>query len=201
MTDDQPDLHELAGLARTGRDELARLDRRRDAALWADIEARLDATDAAPTAAAHPTWRSRLPLGPVTAAAAVALVVGVTVGGLLGRSTAPAPATLATIQLEPLTDDVTATTAALLQGPDGRTISVDLSGLPTTDGFHEVWLLDPDTGALVSLGPVRTDGEYEVPPTIDLVELPVLDVSVEPHDGDPAHSGDSLLRGEVTLLG
>lgn len=197
--DDQPDLQELAELGRRGRLELDRFDRDHAADLWAGVEDSLDATGDAQRPA--PSRWARLPLAPMAAAAAVALVVGAGVGGMLVRSNEPAPTTLATIQLEPLADDVTATTAALQQGPDGRTISLDLSGLPSTDGFHEVWLLDPATGALVSLGPARADGEYVVPATVDLVELPVLDVSVEPHDGDPTHSGDSLLRGDVTWVG
>lgn len=198
--DDQPELQELAELARRGRRELGRFDRSHAGELWARVEDHLDPAVGSPPPAAPRRW-TRLPLVPMAAAAAIALVVGAALGGLVARNTAPAPTTLATIQLEPLADDVTATTAALQQGPDGRTISLDLSGLPSTDGFHEVWLLDPATGALVSLGPARADGEYVVPATVDLVELPVLDVSVEPRDGDPTHSGDSLLRGDVTWVG
>ncbi len=192
--DDRPDQHELSELARRGREELGRFDRARDATLWTGIESELESRP-------RTSWRDRLPFVPMAAAAAVALVVGVVAGGLLGRSVVEAPTTLATIQLAPLADTVEPTTAALQQRPDGRTIQLDLTDLPPTDGFHEVWLLDPDTGALVSLGPARADGTYVVPATVDLVELPVLDVSVEPRDGDPTHSGDSLLRGDVTWVG
>jgi hypothetical protein len=198
MTDDHPDVPELARLARLGRAELARLDRRRDAELWAGVEEGLPAVESAVT---RSSWRDRAALWPLSVAAAVALVVGLAVGGLLGRTADPAPATLATIRLDPLVEGASPATAALQQGAAGRTISLSLTDLPATDGFHEVWLLDPATGALVSLGPVRSDGTYVVPDTVDLVELPVVDVSREPGDGDPSHSGDSILRGTVTWVG
>lgn len=117
----------------------------------------------------------------------------------------PAATTLATYELEPLTTDgsveVAAVAAVLVADGEGRALEVDLAELPVADGFHEVWLLDPDTGALASLGPVRPDGRYVVPSGTDLDALKALDVSVEPLDGDPGHSGVSLLRGEVRWVG
>lgn len=200
--DDTLDLREIAGLAREGRDELAAHDPSGDADLWAGIEARLVPTPVAATDAASAPPRRPATWWPTAAAAAVALVVGVAAGSLVTRNNAASdPTTLATVELDALTADAVPTTAALRDGPEGRTISIDLAALPATDGFHEVWLLNTDTGALVSLGPVRADGTYVVPDTVDLVDLPVLDVSVEPQDGDPTHSGDSVLRGEVTWLG
>lgn len=204
MTDDEPvDLGDLRELALTGRDELTRNDPATDPAAWAAIEARLGPIPT-PQAEAAPVTTARRAVAwwPTAAAAAVALVVGVATGSLLTSvGTDATPTTLATVELAPLTDDAAPTTAQLVDGPDGRTIDLDLSALPATDGFHEVWLLDPATGALVSLGPARADSTYVVPDTVDLVQLPVLDVSVEPHDGDPAHSGASVLRGDVTWLG
>jgi hypothetical protein len=49
----------------------------------------------------------------------------------------------------------------------------------------------------VSLGPLRPDGSYDLPPGLDPEQFPIVDVSVEPLDGDPAHSGDSRLRGQL----
>ena len=200
--DDTLDLREIAALARAGRDELAAHDPSDDTDLWAGIEAQLDPVQAATTDATAPATRGPATWWPTAVAAAVALVVGVAAGSLVTRTSAATdPTTLATVELAALTDDVAPTSAALRDGPAGRTITLDLGSLPATDGFHEVWLLNADTGALVSLGPARSDGTYVVPDTVDLIDLPVLDVSVEPHDGDPTHSGDSVLRGEVTWLG
>ena len=79
--------------------------------------------------------------------------------------------------------------ARLLAGPSA-------AALPDRrDGFDEVWLLDGDARGMVSLGPAGSDGTYEIPGGVDLGDLPVVDVSVEPSDGDPGRSGDSLLRG------
>ena len=37
-----------------------------------------------------------------------------------------------------------------------------------------------------------------LPPGADLNRYRLVDVSAEPHDGDAAHSGKSLLRGTLT---
>lgn len=36
-----------------------------------------------------------------------------------------------------------------------------------------------------------------VPDGLDADAYSVVDVSIQPYDGDPAHSGDSLLRGTL----
>jgi hypothetical protein len=38
-----------------------------------------------------------------------------------------------------------------------------------------------------------------IPDGLDLAEFPVVDVSREPLDGDPAHSSDSISRGTLEL--
>jgi hypothetical protein len=60
-----------------------------------------------------------------------------------------------------------------------------------------VWLIDPTVSKMVSLGPLRDDGVYDVPAGVDPFAFPIVDVSAEPVDGNPAHSGDSLLRGQL----
>ncbi len=90
-------------------------------------------------------------------------------------------------------------------GPaDDRVLQVWLDELPDGgDGFLEAWLIDPETGAMVSLGPVRTDGpgqvtaELAVPRGLDVDAYDLVDVSAEPLDGDPTHSGVSLVRGTL----
>lgn len=195
-----PELRGLQELARRGRDELDAFDEQRADRLWAAVHDEVlgDPSTERETSRRTPSFGWWLPL----VAAAIALVVGVGLGTTIDLDRgADDPAMLATIELAPLGEGLEARTASLRTGEGGRTIAVDLGGLPTTSGFHEVWLLDPDTGALVSLGPVRADHVYAVPDTVDLAELSVLDVSDEPRDGDPTHSGDSLLRGEVRWTG
>jgi anti-sigma-K factor RskA len=75
---------------------------------------------------------------------------------------------------------------------------VDLDDGEQGDGFREVWLIKADASALVSLGVLEgSTGVFEVPDGIDLREYVLVDISLEPEDGDPDHSGDSIVRGEL----
>jgi len=128
------------------------------------------------------------------AAAVVLLAVGVAVLG--DRS--PSSDVVASVELDRLGD--AGSGAAELVEEDGRyRLQVDTADLDPGDGFLEVWVIDSDVSKLVSLGPVRSDGTYDLPPDLDPRQFPVVDVSVEPLDGDPAHSGDSVLRGQLTF--
>ena len=98
--------------------------------------------------------------------------------------------------------------AAVGDGPRGAhadarlrstTMRLTVSGLPRVGagGFYEVWMLR-DATHLVALGSFRVgaDGRARVdlPVTASPRRFPVLDISREPADGDPAHSGHSVLR-------
>lgn len=127
------------------------------------------------------------------AAAAVLLVVGVAV-----LRDSSSPEVVAAVDLDRLGD--AGSGAAELVEEDGRyRLQVDTADLDPGDGFLEVWVIDSEVSKLVSLGPVRSDGTYDLPPDLDPRQFPVVDVSVEPLDGDPAHSGDSVLRGQLTF--
>ena len=77
-----------------------------------------------------------------------------------------------------------------------RVLEVDLRAPELDDAYYEVWLLEPDVSGLVPLGTTQAGTTvFEIPAGLDLDEFPVVDVSVEPLDGDPAHSGDSVVRG------
>ncbi len=148
-----------------------------------------------------PLRRRRTPAWIASAAAA-----GVVVGGLGGAWVAnrgdaePAPAVIAQADLEPLPGWDAVGTAEIEELADGSRVlvlSVDESGgAGDTDGLREVWLLREDVSGLVSLGLLDGDsGRFLVPDGVDLAEYPVVDVSREPTDGNPAHSGDSIVRG------
>ena len=85
-------------------------------------------------------------------------------------------------------------------GGGGERLHLHLTGLPLRPGYYEVWLINPDTGKMVSVGVVGegTDALLPLPATVDLREYRVVDVSVEEYDGEPAHSGRSMLRGTLT---
>lgn len=74
----------------------------------------------------------------------------------------------------------------------------------SVSGFREVWLLDlaGKTPGLLSVGIMNGDrGVFDLPPGVDLTKFNVVDVSHEPFDGNPAHSSDSIVRGELGSLG
>jgi hypothetical protein len=88
---------------------------------------------------------------------------------------------------------------ARLVGDPARPALDVTSELPGTTGFYQVWLADRDLGQLYALGILDAGGAgiFLVPPGIDLAVHTVVDISAEPLDGDPAHSGTGMLRGEL----
>ena len=145
-------------------------------------------------------WRIApwLVLRPALAAAAVLVlvVVGTGLGALIaGRDASPGAGREVAL-------------AAVGDGPRGAhaaarlraaTMQLTVSGLPRigAGGFYEVWMMR-DATHLVALGSFRVgaDGRARVdlPVTASPRRFPVLDVSREAADGDPAHSGHSVLR-------
>lgn len=133
----------------------------------------------------------------VAAAAAVGVVAGAGVTWWAGRE--PAPQVVASATLEPLPGWDAEGSAEVETRSDGsRQLVVDLTGQVGGDGFREVWLLKPDVSGLVSLGTLDgSTGRFDLPAGLDLDEFSVVDVSEEQFDGDPAHSGDSIVRGPL----
>ena len=150
----------------------------------------------APPVAPLRTRRSRLLL-----AVAASLVVGVGIGaGAVALGTGDDDGqTVAAAALDPLDDSDATGEARVVERPDGsRVLELDLSAADPDDGFYEVWLIDEAVEDMYPLGVVVQDGgevTLEVPAGVDLTEFPVVDVSVEPLDGDPRHSGRSVARG------
>jgi anti-sigma-K factor RskA len=94
-------------------------------------------------------------------------------------------------------------TVSLVEDADGLAITIDDAELPTdlTESADlELWLIEPDADGnvadLVSLGIVEGD-TFAVPAGYDPALYSVVDISVEPRDGDDAHSGRSILRGAL----
>ncbi|MFC8193520.1 anti-sigma factor [Cellulomonas sp. NPDC057328] len=133
-----------------------------------------------------------------------AAAAGVLVGGVGAWWTAtrePATTVVARATLDALPGWQAQGTAELETAPDGsRVLVVDVADGATDAGYREVWLLRPDVSGLVSLGPLTgTSGRFALPDDLDVGEFPVVDVSSEPLDGDPAHSGDSIVRGTLDV--
>jgi hypothetical protein len=144
--------------------------------------------------------RRRWPVLLAAAASIVVLVAAATVGWLLLRPVPPR--VLASTTLEALPAWPEATGEAVVERlPDGeRVVRVTLDAPPTPGDYREAWLLTEDATDLVSLG-VMSDSPatFAVPEGIDLAEFDLVDVSAEPTDGDPAHSGDSIVRGRLSV--
>ncbi|NAZ88574.1 anti-sigma factor, partial [Kineococcus indalonis] len=112
-----------------------------------------------------------------------------------------AGAVLASAALLPLGGDGAAGGEATVARVDGhRRLDVGVRDVAAAgDGVLEVWLLDPD-GGLLSLGTLTGERlDVALPEAVDLSRFRVVDVSREPLDGDPGHSSDSVLRGELDL--
>ena len=135
----------------------------------------------------------------IAAAAAVGLVVG---GGATWwiANRPDAVTVVATAVLEPLPGWDASGSAVVETRSDGsRVLVVDLDKSESSDdGFREVWLLKPDVSGLVSLGTLDgSSGRFDLPAGLDLSQYSVVDVSEEQFDGNPAHSGDSIVRGPL----
>jgi hypothetical protein len=202
--DADDDLHRLGRIARSMTDEDDLLDDP-PPDVWAGIAARVDAAEAAddvdpPTVLRPRGDHRRWWLGAAAAAVAVVLaVVGVVV---LAGDRGTGDRLLASARLDPLAGTpptVAPVTADLVEAGDRLRLDLPLTDadLPRPAGFYEVWLIDPNVEGMISLGPARDDGTYAVPGDVDYRDFPIVDVSLEAADGNPTHSGDSVLRGTL----
>jgi hypothetical protein len=141
---------------------------------------------------------------PIAAAACAVGLVGGIAGGVWWQSTRQgAPeAVIAEAQLDALPGWAASGNASVQEAADGRReVVVDLADDDDPVGLREVWLLTADATGLVSVGLLDgTTGRFSIPAGIDLAEYPVVDISAEPADGNPAHSGDSIVRGTLSGL-
>jgi len=182
-------------------------------AVWERISAELAAEDSADHAADRSASavagvvtplrpRRRWSTGLLVAASLASLVAGVVAAAVVtsGSDDPVNGSIVATTSLEPLEDRSGTGVAEVVKASSGKTLHVDATGLSGGDGFYEVWLIDPDTFEMVGLGVLDgPQGDFAVPAGLDLERFSVVDVSLEPFDGDPAHSKDSLVRGQLSV--
>lgn len=139
----------------------------------------------------------RRPRWAAAAAAAVALIAVGAVVVLATRGNSPEIVTEA--PLERL-GDAGEGHAELVDRDGAFELRLSTSGVAVEPGtFAEVWVINTDVTEMISLGPLRRDGRYELPDGIDPAAFPIVDVSIEPLDGTPTHSGHSVLRGQLTF--
>ncbi len=153
------------------------------------------AADRGPEATGSAQRRRRWWPMAVGAAAAAALLFAVVL-----RLVLPAPETVvASASLEELPGWSAHGTAEVVESDGQRDLRVQLDA-PPLSGYAEVWLLSTDQQRLVSLG-VLTGGQgsFAIPDGLDLADYAIVDVSDEQADGDPSHSGQSIVRGTLDV--
>ncbi|WP_137845143.1 anti-sigma factor [Microbacterium sp. 2FI] len=155
-----------------------------------------DAPEAADLTPAPRRGRATRVLFTLAASVAVILVVI----GVSNMLRPPQVVELASATLDAFPDHPGAAGAAVVVETDGgeKEVRVELDADEASDGYREVWLITADASALVSLGVLEgSEGTFPIPEGIDIRDYVLVDISQEPTDGDPAHSGDSIVRGEL----
>ena len=174
--------------------------------MWAGVERELEAEAEAEAPAgrrrAGNSRRRRYAVAAVAAAAGLVAGVGGTLGVDALRPTEDGPALLASTVLTPLPGEVGQGTAELVREHDTLQLRVHatLGASPSRD-YHEVWLINGDGRRMYALGvlPSSGDASYWLPPPLDdqLDGYQIVDISLEPQDGDAVHSQHSLVRGQL----
>jgi anti-sigma-K factor RskA len=172
--------------------------------------ARLSASEAADGKRSTRRRHLRLPtltLRPLPAAGLVVvlLAVGIAGGALIGRDGGSAgPEAGATdLVLSRIDDGPSGARGDVILAGDRSRATVDVSGLGPSgsEHFYELWLLDED-GRMIALGAfdVGPDGraEVELPIPVAPSQYRYFDVSLQEDNGNPAHSGISVLRGPTS---
>ncbi|MDT0532885.1 anti-sigma factor [Micromonospora sp. DSM 115977] len=135
------------------------------------------------------------------AAAAIGVVGTVAVLDATGSTPEPAPrrVVLASAPLKAYGETPPDANGEARVFDDGR-LHLHVANLPDVPGYYEVWLIDPRTMKMFSVGVLgdATDELLPLPPNVDLEAYSVVDVSAETYDNNTAHSGKSLVRGTLT---
>ena len=117
----------------------------------------------------------------------------------LGWQALDDPAVVASAVLRPLPDKAASGDVILIGSGEERELNLRLDVDAPSDAYLQVWLMSPDAQRMVPVGVVEDGvGFWRVPAGLDIAEFPLVDVSIEPFDGNAAHSSDSLVRGTLS---
>jgi hypothetical protein len=143
--------------------------------------------------------RRRRPAGMLLAAVAASVVAAVAVGSIVRNGST----VVGEVQLATLTQSGVPSLGTATIVEDNGVTRLDITfdtGLVGADDTYELWIIDNQIDQMYSLGEIGSTGEgdqrtYEIPEGVDIKDFPIVDVSLEPDDGNPDHSGDSHFRG------
>jgi hypothetical protein len=165
-----------------------------------DSAADAAASAAVPAPGRRRSSRARRGLSLVLAAA-IALVVGFGLGFLVDRFVQPTETVIERAQLQALPAWPGARGEAWVErdGSGDRFLEVRVDSTSPDPGYRQVWLIDRKVKAMASMGFLNNGvGRFNIPDDLDLNQFPIVDVSAEPaNDAEPAHSGDSIVRGQL----
>ena len=177
-------------------------------AIWAGIEQAVTEVEAPPAPVTHIASRRHRFVRPLIGIAAALILIVAGIGIIASRNDRDVLAT-AKLTFDPATFDPLgegrSATVSLVNSRSGKEIVIDAASLPTdlSDEDLEMWLIEADTSGkildLVPLGIVdpTQHGAFDVPKGYDTSRYSIVDISVEPRDGNPAHSSRSILRGSL----
>lgn len=215
------DLAELRRIVSTGREAPPEDIRPPRSSVLARIQAEVAADDGsagldpiapsvAPVDLRHPVALTLPRRRPLVAAIAAAAAVAVVVAGAVwqhqaSRNVVVAQATrdvvVAQATLNPLPSKSGRGTAKVVRKDGVEQLSIAVDTLVTGPGFEELWLINTDGRRMISLGVVPPNGRASYPMPAILAPAMggyvIVDISLEPFDGNTRHSGDSVLRGTL----
>ena len=91
--------------------------------------------------------------------------------------------------------------AELLRARNDPELRVSVDGPQPADRYREVWLINSDGQRMYSLGVLPESGTATYPLATLLADgldgFTIVDVSIEPYDGNPEHSRNSQVRGSL----
>jgi len=135
------------------------------------------------------------------AASFLGLAVGVGITLAATQTDTPASVTIAQAQIVPVSAPTAHGKAVIKRVANGqRTMTINVKDLPVAkNGFYEVWLMNAKPVRFIAVGSLdgKHNGVFQLPPGLDLSAYPYIDVSLQPFNGNPLHSGDSVVRGNL----
>ena len=192
---DVPDGEDLASIKALGS-LLSEEDFVRDeppSGLWDEIAAAMQPPRVVPLSRRRSKYQ--VYVGVAAATVAGLIITGAVLRSGDERADVIASADLTNAGLSPLGANASGHADIVKKG-SAHALRLAVRDVPTRpSAYTEVWMIDAEVKGMVSLGPFHGNGDYVIPSGVDPGKFPVVDVSLEPSDGVPTHSGVSIVRG------